>query len=284
MPEQPMYREIADKLRLEIESGQLSPGSQLPTEFELRELHDASRNTIRDAIKWLITRGLVETRPGQGTFVVDKIDPFVTTLTTPDPRGRYGGGDVAAYLSEVKARRRKPSSSEPRVEVQRPRAEVAAALQLEDGAQVVGRHLKRSIDGRSWSLLTSFYPMSLVQEGAVRLIQADDIEEGAIGYLEKNFGIRQVGYRDKILVRPPDVNETGFFKLPSDGRISVVEILRTGYDSAGKPFVATVTVYPADRNQFVVDVGDVPPEITDTTESTGSGTTNTPAGGPAAGD
>jgi hypothetical protein len=33
--------------------------------------------------------------------------------------------------------------------------------------------------------------------------QADDIEEGAIGYLEKNFDIKQVGYRDKILVRPP---------------------------------------------------------------------------------
>lgn len=271
MPEQPMYREIADKLRLEIEAGNLVPGSQLPTELELREQHDASRNTIRDAVKWLITRGLVETRPGQGTFVVDKIDPFVTTLTTRDTRGRYGGGDVAAYLSEVTALRRKPSSSEPRVEVQRPRAEVADALHLEDGAQVVGRHLKRSIDGRSWSLLTSFYPMALVQQGAVRLIQADDIEEGGIGYLEKNFGIKQVGYRDKILVRPPDVTETGFFKLPSDGRVSVVEILRTGYDSSGQPFVATVTVYPADRNQFVVEVGDVPDEITSTAETSDPG-------------
>ena len=270
MPEQPMYREIADKLRLQIEAGELGPGSRLPTELELRELNNASRNTIRDAIKWLITRGLVETRPGQGTFVVDNVDPFVTTLTTEDPRGRYGGGDVAAYLSEVAARRRTPSSTEPRVEVLRPRKRVAEALELADGEQVVGRHLRRSIDGRTWSMLTSFYPMALVQKGAVRLIQADDIEKGAIGYLEKNFGIKQVGYRDKILVRPPDLNETGFFKLPSDGRISVVEILRTGYDSSGKPFVATVTVYPADRNQFVVEVGDVPDEITDP-----------PGGGPA---
>ena len=77
----PMYRQIADDLRQTIESGTIAPGSQLPTELELRERYNASRNTVRDAIKWLINLGLVATRPGQGTFVVEKIDPFVTTLS-----------------------------------------------------------------------------------------------------------------------------------------------------------------------------------------------------------
>ena len=77
----PMYRRIAEDLREQIESGELEPGQQLRTEIELREHYEASRNTVRDAIKWLTTLGLVETRPGQGTFVVKKIDPFVTTLT-----------------------------------------------------------------------------------------------------------------------------------------------------------------------------------------------------------
>ncbi len=76
---------------------ELKPGQQLRTEIELREHYGASRNTVRDAIKWLTSLGLVETRPGQGTFVVRKIDPFVTALTA-DPRGlgdnavsRFGG-------------------------------------------------------------------------------------------------------------------------------------------------------------------------------------------------
>ena len=85
-----MYRRIADDLRVQIETGKLRPGSQLPTELELREKYDASRNTIRDALRWLITRGLIETRPGHGTFVVEKIDPFVTTLTVPETG--LGGG------------------------------------------------------------------------------------------------------------------------------------------------------------------------------------------------
>ena len=74
----PMYRQIAEDLRAKIESGELAPGTRLRTELELREDYDASRNTVRDAIKWLTNLGLVETRPGQGTFVVQKIAPFVT--------------------------------------------------------------------------------------------------------------------------------------------------------------------------------------------------------------
>ena len=36
------------------------------------------------------------------------------------------------------------------------------------------------------------------------------------------------------------------------------EIFRTGFDQTGTPLRVTVTVWPADRNQFIVDIGDVP--------------------------
>ena len=60
-----MYLQIADDLRIKIETGELAPGAQLPTELELRERYEASRNTIRDAIKRLISLGLVETSDGK---------------------------------------------------------------------------------------------------------------------------------------------------------------------------------------------------------------------------
>src|SRR5215468_4741091 len=107
--QQPMYQQIAEDLRKQIESGTLARGSQLPTELELREQYDASRNTVRDAVKWLITRGLVETRPGQGTFVVEKIDPYITILTGDPSTGRDDEGPV--YIAEVEAARRKPKST-----------------------------------------------------------------------------------------------------------------------------------------------------------------------------
>src|SRR3984885_10497524 len=123
----PMYRQIADHLREQIESGQLERGQQLPTEIELRDRYDASRNTVRDAIKWLISLGLVETRPGQGTFVVRRIDPFVTTLSG-NPKIGGGRDEGTSYLSEVSLLERKASVGPLQVEIQEATQEVSARL------------------------------------------------------------------------------------------------------------------------------------------------------------
>jgi GntR family transcriptional regulator len=275
MTAEPMYRQIADDLRRQIEEGGLAPGQQLRTELELREKYDASRNTVRDAIKWLIGLGLVETRPGQGTYVTTKIDPFVTTLTG-DPKTGFAEGDPYRpelkteggegepyYAKEVTAWRREPTANEPRVEIQRTDSRVAAELELEVGVNVVSRHQQRLLDRTPWSLQTSFYPMDLVLKGASLLIQAPNIPEGTVEYLRKTLGIRQAGWRDVITVRSPDETETNFFKLPEDGRVSVIETRRTAFDEQGSPFRLTVSVYPADRNRFAVNVGKVPDRVVD---------------------
>jgi GntR family transcriptional regulator len=258
----PMYRQIAEDLREQIESGGLEPGQQLRTELELREHYQASRNTVRDAIKWLITLGLVETRPGQGTFVVRKIEPYVTILTRDPETGP--GGDIATQYGEVAddgspdEKKRKFSSTDPQVEIQRASADVAGQLQVAEGSHVVSRHQKRSIDRTPWAMQTSFYPMGFVQNGADRLIEAGDIEIGTVRYLADTLGLRQKAYRDWIKVRAPDPTEALFFGLSQDGRVSVYEISRTAFDQTGTPMRLTVTVFPADRNQFIVNVGDVP--------------------------
>jgi GntR family transcriptional regulator len=258
MPD-PIYRQIADDLRDEIESGALPHGRQLPTEIKLRERYDVSRNTVRDAVKWLITRGLVETRPGQGRFVAEKILPFVTQLTGDPGTGRDDEGPV--YVAEAQVTLRKPTSTEPRVEIQQAVGEVQNQLKLPDSSTVVSRHQQRYIDGTPWSLQTSFYPMSLVEQGAIKLIQAANIDEGAVAYLGTKLGLWQSGYRDKVTARAPDSNETAFFKLPDDGRVAVFEVQRAAFDEHSLPFRLTISVYPADRNQFTVSVGQVPDDV-----------------------
>jgi len=256
----PLYRRIAQDLRQRIQSGDLAPGAQLPTELDLRESYEASRNTIRDAIKWLVTNGLVETRPGQGTFVVERIDPFVTTLSA-DPDSGLGGGESEAVFAEVRERGRVPSKTGPRVELRAATGNVATRLGVAEGTQVVSRHWERFIDGTPWSLHTTFYPMEFVTRGAHRLLMAEDIAEGSVSYLKESLGLTQVGYRDRILVRAPSETESRFFRLPDDGRISVISLMRTGYQASDEgpvPFRVAFTVLPADRNQLVVNFGEVP--------------------------
>ena len=254
MVAQPMYQQIAEDLRAQIESGILKQGAQLPTELELRDRYTSSRNTIRDAIKRLTSEGLVETRPGQGTFVTRRADPFVTTLTAV-PQGP-SGAEGAAYLSEVKDQHPEAINTSPKVEIQVPSAQVLRLLRVPEDTQVVSRHESRYIDGVPWSLQTSFYLVDFITKGATRLLMADDITEGAVSYLADTIGVRQVGYRDWITARVPDANEQSFFGLSHDA--TVFEIFRTGFDQTGTPLRVTVTVWPADRNQFIVDVGEVP--------------------------
>ena len=250
----PMYQQIADDLRNKIKSGELPPGAQIPTEGELQNIYNASRNTIRDAIKRLVSLGIVQTKPGQGTFVTGAVDPFVTTLS-PAPGSTFGGGEGATYLSQVGEAHRKPRVTTPKVEVQVPQQEVALRLRIDLDAQVVSRHQERYVDDTPWSLQTSFYPMEFALK-APKLLTPVDIEEGAVRYLEAVEDLKQVGYRDWITARTPDEKEQSFFGIEHDA--TVFEIFRTGFDDTGRPLRVTVTVFPIYRNQFIVNVGNVP--------------------------
>lgn len=255
---EPLYRQIAQDLRQRIESGDFPPGSKLPTELELREHYDnASRNTIRDAVGWLSNRGLVVAQPGRGTFVVEKLTPFIVPLAAGETG--VGGDGTDAYRQAAESQGGRPAVSDPRVEVRNATGDLARELRLEEGTPIVTRQQQRFIDGHPSSLQTSFYPMEFVQRGAVDLLQARDIPQGATEYVREKLGIETVGYRDRLTVRAPDSIEANFFRLPDYGTVLVVVVRRTAYTSGPTPIRFTVIVYPADRNHFVIDSGETPP-------------------------
>jgi len=63
------YEQIAERLAADIRSGRLAPGERLPSERELARSLEVSRASVREALAALQLRGVVETRPGAGTFV-----------------------------------------------------------------------------------------------------------------------------------------------------------------------------------------------------------------------
>lgn len=223
------------------------------------EHYDVSRNTIRDAMRLLVTRRLIDTQPGRGTFVIERFKPFVITLSE-DPETGFGGGEGEAFVREVSTLGRRPETTEPQVEIRKGTGRVARELRLSEGDQVVSRHQRRYIDETPWSMQTSFYPMELVTRGATDLILAANIQSGTVNYLKQALGVEQAGYQDRIRVRTPTDQELRFFALPDIGG-SVIETYRTAYDRTGHPFRVTVSVFPADRNNFIINAGDVPDEV-----------------------
>ena len=62
---------IADQLTEMISKRRFQPGDKLPNELELAEELQVSRTTLREALRILSTRGLVEVRRGIGSFVTE---------------------------------------------------------------------------------------------------------------------------------------------------------------------------------------------------------------------
>ena len=66
---QAKYQEIADRLRDEIDTGELRPGDRLPSEPDLSEAYGVSRDSIRKAARQLAAEGRLMIVRGKGTFV-----------------------------------------------------------------------------------------------------------------------------------------------------------------------------------------------------------------------
>jgi DNA-binding FadR family transcriptional regulator len=64
-----VYEQIARRIVQEIQAGLFAPGQRLPSERELARQMEVGRSSVREAIGMLQLDGIVETRPGAGSFV-----------------------------------------------------------------------------------------------------------------------------------------------------------------------------------------------------------------------
>lgn len=75
MPSAPAeYRRIADALTAKIKSGELAPGTKLPSTSALADEHGVSVATAYRAVSLLHDRDLVVGQPGRGVYVADPND------------------------------------------------------------------------------------------------------------------------------------------------------------------------------------------------------------------
>jgi GntR family transcriptional regulator len=111
----PLYQQLAELLRQDIESGALSPGARLPSEPQLSKRHQIGRPTVRQATELLVQGGLIERRRGSGTFVRNqprRIDLFSLGGTLQSFRA--GGVALSSkLLGRVTERRVAPDADNP---------------------------------------------------------------------------------------------------------------------------------------------------------------------------
>jgi GntR family transcriptional regulator len=89
----PLYSQLKQVIREEIDNGKLKPGDVIPTEFELIENFQLSRTTVRQAISELVTENVLYRRKGVGTFVAKpKIDlQYMGSILSYDTQLEHAG-------------------------------------------------------------------------------------------------------------------------------------------------------------------------------------------------
>jgi GntR family transcriptional repressor for pyruvate dehydrogenase complex len=66
-----LYEQIVQQIEESVLNGSLKPGDQLPAERELAQRLGVSRTAVREAVKTLREKGLVEAYSGRGTFITN---------------------------------------------------------------------------------------------------------------------------------------------------------------------------------------------------------------------
>ena len=140
----PLYAQLTGIIKNTITSGTLRVGDLLPSEAELCDKFEISRNTVRQAIGELEDEGLVVRKRGRGTFVADP---------ATNRRGvRY------SFTTEVSSLGKVPSSTLIDFDVIVPSQAVCEKMELREGTPVYCFTRVRNVDGEPLILETSYYP------------------------------------------------------------------------------------------------------------------------------
>jgi len=95
-----LYEQIVHQIEESILKGALKPGDQLPAERELAQQFGVSRTAVREAVKVLREKGLVEAYSGRGTFITSGTSQAIRTSL--DIMIKTGQLDGATQLVEIR--------------------------------------------------------------------------------------------------------------------------------------------------------------------------------------
>ncbi len=96
-----LYEQIVHQIEESIVKGVLKAGDQLPAERELAQRFGVSRTAVREAVKALREKGLVEAYSGRGTFITDGTTQAVRQSL--DLMVKIGQPEGSTHLAEVRA-------------------------------------------------------------------------------------------------------------------------------------------------------------------------------------
>ncbi|GGX67910.1 GntR family transcriptional regulator [Streptomyces fructofermentans] len=224
----PLYYQLAQHLESAIERGALAPGDLLGNEVDIAARLGLSRPTVRQAIQSLVDKGLMVRRRGIGTQVVHS--QVRRSL------------ELSSLYDDLAAAGQSPATRVLRNEIQSASAEVAAALGIPEGRDVIVLERLRTTHGEPVAHLCNHLPASLIQADTGRL------RETGLYRVLRAAGITLHSAQQTVGARSATDREAELLDEPAGA--ALLTMRRTAYDDHGRAVEYGTHVYRASRYTF----------------------------------
>ncbi|MDJ0752076.1 MAG: GntR family transcriptional regulator [Ardenticatenaceae bacterium] len=229
----PLYLQIYDLIRDQINTGQLRAGDTIPSEREYADLFEVSRMTVRAAVNKLVQDGLLLRNQGKATVVA-------STTIQKSARG------FKSFTEDMQSLGIVPSSRVLKMHSEMSSASVASQLNLKIGARVICLERLRLADEEPIALERCYLPHDTFPE----LLEHDLTQHSLYKTLEDRYGVRPVLAEETI--EAVIVNQEEAELLQIEKGSPALLIRRLTKDARQQVIETVTTLYRADRYRVVL--------------------------------
>ncbi len=209
---QKLYVQVYDILKANVEQGEWSVGTMIPTEDDLCRTYDVSKATVREAIAELVRDGYVRRQQGKGTFVICS-EPYrglaMHSSITEDVTGNEKAFSRAIIAKGIAA----------------PAGDIRANLQTDEDIQYF--LMKRVIGDKAVFVDESFFPCSLFMD-----FSADDfINRSIFDLVDRRAGRKIMKIVQTMEVAPVTGDKAAILDIAEGSPVLIVHRTLIGPDS-----------------------------------------------------
>lgn len=231
--QEPMYIQIHNKIKKDIENQRWNVGERIPAERQLSEDFNVSRMTLRQAIKTLEDEGILERRLGSGTYVASqKVQEKVS--------------GIMGFTELMHSQGKTPSSKTISYRIIQPSSSEIEKLQLDDGELVLRMERVRFADD-----VPICYEVASIPEKLIKHYSKDEITKSLYETLE-NKGHVTFGHVEQR-IGASVANEEIARLLDFKKGDAVVMRNQISHLDNNEPFEYVRAYYVAERFEFVFE-------------------------------
>ncbi len=231
----PIYYQIFDQIRSQIESGLLPPGSQIPTEREVSDKTGVSRDTVRKAIKALTMEGYCQKIVGKGIFVSQGRMPI--NIVTPQGTTKFVENLGYELTSAILAKEILPFDFKTRL---------TKELDIAQGETMLKISRIRKIKNGP-----SLYEDSFLSLRRFPGLEDQPVERSLYDVLGNFYGTVPHHAKAELQIRAANEEEARLLDVALSTALLVKEAIVFSRDDQFVEYVRSL--YPGDRFTFIVD-------------------------------